>query len=49
MDKATTIRLKTSIVKQAKIKCIENDLSFSKYIEKLIEADLKTNKKKSTC
>ena len=46
MRKVTSVKLDVDLQKTARKMCIDNDISFSKYIENLIIADL--DKKKST-
>lgn len=45
MDRITTVKVDEVLLKEARIKCITNDISFPRYIGDLIKADLEKDKK----
>lgn len=49
MKRTTSIMIDGELFKMAKIKCITEDISFPRYIETLIKADLEKDQKKSDC
>lgn len=43
--KSVMLRIDKELHKQARIKCVENDIKFSEYVIQLIKADLEKHKK----
>lgn len=44
--KSVMLRIDKSLHKQARIKCVENDIKFSQYVTELVKADLEKQKEK---
>lgn len=48
MKRTTSIMIDAELFKEAKIKCINEDITFPRYLEALIKADLEKDKKGKT-